>query len=104
VEQALHFPDCRDMVIFSADRPQPQVLHEDDKIKVVVVGLEPSGQISVHPGDLGVYHFLEGTGQMRAGDETYAVQAGSTVVIPAGVTRSVVVHARLAFIAVRIAG
>ena len=34
----------------------------------------------------------------------YEVRAGSTVVIPAGVIRGVVVHTRLAFIAVRIAG
>jgi quercetin dioxygenase-like cupin family protein len=102
VEQATFFPNWRDKVIFSADRPQPQVLHEDAKIKVVVVGLEPGGQIPAHPGDLGVYHFLEGTGQMRAGDETYEVRPGSTVVIPAGITRGVVVHTRLAFIAVRI--
>jgi quercetin dioxygenase-like cupin family protein len=104
MEPVLFFSNWRDRVIFSASGPQPQVLHEDAKIKVVVVGLEPGGQIPAHPGDLGVYHFLEGTGQMRAGDETYEVQAGNTVVIPAGVIRGVTVHTRLAFIAVRVAG
>jgi quercetin dioxygenase-like cupin family protein len=100
----LFFPNWRDKVIFSAGDPQPQVLHEDAKVKVVVVGLEPGGQIPAHPGDLGVYHFVEGTGQMRAGDETYEVETGSTVVIPARVIRGVVDHTRLAFIAVRVAG
>ncbi|MCU0504032.1 MAG: hypothetical protein MUC51_20130 [Anaerolineae bacterium] len=78
--QPLYFPDWRDKVIFSAGGPQPQVLHEDDKVKVVVVGLEPGSQIPAHPG------------------------AGSTVVIPAGAIRGVAVHTRLAFIAVRITG
>jgi len=104
VEQPLFFPNWRDEVIFSAPGPQPQVLHEDDKVKVVVVGLEPGAKIPLHPGDFGVYHFLEGTGQMRAGDETFEVQAGGTVVVPAGASRGMTAHTRLAFIAVRVAG
>jgi quercetin dioxygenase-like cupin family protein len=104
MNQSLFFPDWHDKIIFSAGRPQPQVLHEDDKVKVVVVGLEPGGQIPVHPGEAGVYHFLEGAGQMRAGDETYEVQAGGTVVVPAGASRGMTAHTRLAFFAVRIAG
>ena len=71
-------------MVFSAPGPQPQVLLEDDKVKVVVVGLEPGGQIPVHAGGSGVYHFLEGAGQMVVGDETFAVQAGATLVIPDG--------------------
>ncbi len=104
MDQTLFFPNWQDKVIFSATRPQPQVLHEDDRVKVVVVGLDPGGQIPVHPGDFGVYHFLEGAGQMRVGEQTLDVQAGSTVVIPAGVGRGMTVHSRLAFIAVRVAG
>jgi quercetin dioxygenase-like cupin family protein len=103
VEQTLFFPDWRDKVIFSAGGPQPQVLHEDARSKVVVVGLEAGGRIPVHPGDFGVYHFLEGAGQMTVGGETFAVQAGATVVVPAGAPRGMTALARLAFIAVRIA-
>ena len=104
MNQTLFFPDWRDKVIFSAAGPQPQVLHEDDTIKVVVVGLEPGGQIPVHPGSFGVYHFLEGAGQMHTGNETFEVQAGGTVVVPAGASRGMMAHTRLAFIAFRIAG
>jgi hypothetical protein len=32
MNQTLFFPDWRDKVIFSAQGPQPQVLHEDDKM------------------------------------------------------------------------
>ena len=42
MEQTLFFPDWRDEVIFSAGGPQPQVLHEDAKAKVVVVGSNPA--------------------------------------------------------------
>ena len=62
MDQTLFFPNWRDKVIFSAGGPQPQVLHEDAKVKVVVVGLEPGGRIPVHAGSAGVYHFLEGRG------------------------------------------
>jgi len=104
VEQTLSFPDWRAKVIFSAGGPQPQVLHEDASVKVVVVGLEPGGRIPVHAGGAGVYHFLEGTGQMAVSDEVFAVQAGATLVIPDGATRGLRAQTRLAFIAVRIAG
>ena len=102
MDQPLFFPDWRDRVVFSAGGPQPQVLHEDGKIKVVVAGLEPGGQIPVHPGDAGVYHFLEGAGQMRVAESTFDVQAGSTVIVPAGATRGMNARTRLAFIAVRV--
>jgi mannose-6-phosphate isomerase-like protein (cupin superfamily) len=102
MNQTLYFPDWRAKVIFSAPGPQPQVLHEDDKIKVVVVGLEAGGQIPVHPGGAGVYHFLEGAGQMAVGDEVFAVQTGATLLIPDGATRGLLAQTRLAFIAVRL--
>ncbi len=100
----LFFPNWRDQVIFSAPSPQPQVLHEDAKIKVVVVGLEPGGRIPVHTGGAGVYHFLAGTGQMTVDDKPFAVQAGATLVIPDGAARGLLAQTRLAFIAVRILG
>ncbi len=99
----LFVPEWRERVVFSTGGPQPQVLHEDDKIKVVLVGLEPGSEIPVHPGDAGVYHFLEGEGEMAVANEVFAVKAGSTVIVPAGATRGMRARARLAFVAVRIA-
>ena len=86
MNQAYFFPNWRDKVVFSAPGPQPQVLYEDDKIKVVVVGLEPGGRIPVHAGGAGVYHFLEGAGQMTVDDNPYAMQPGATLMIPDGAT------------------
>ena len=102
MNQPLFFPNWRDKVIFSAPGPQPQVLHEDAQVKVVVVGLEPGGRIPIHAGGAGVYHFLEGTWQMAVDDQTFAVQAGATLVIPDGAARGLTAQTRLAFIAVRI--
>ena len=103
MKQPLFFPNWRDEVIFSAAGPQPQVLHEDEQVKVVVVGLEVGARIPPHPGSGGIYHFLEGAGQMVVDGTAFDVQAGSTVIVPAGATRGMTPHTRLAFIAVRLA-
>lgn len=102
MNQPAFFADWRARVVYGAAGPQPQVLHEDERIKVVVVGLEAGGQIPVHSGGAGVYHFLEGAGQMRVGASRYDVREGSTVVVPAGAERGMVATERLAFIAVRL--
>jgi quercetin dioxygenase-like cupin family protein len=103
MDQPFFFQNWRDRIIFSAGGPQPQVLYEDGKIKVVVVGLEPGNKIPIHPGDAGVYHFLEGAGQMQVDENTFHVQSGSTVIVPAGSARGMTADTRLAFIAVRVA-
>lgn len=94
--------DWREKVVYGAAGPQPQVLHEDARSKLVLVGLEPGAQIPAHQGGAGVYHFLEGAGQMRVDEQRYDVCAGSTVVVPDGATRGMVAAERLAFIAVRL--
>jgi quercetin dioxygenase-like cupin family protein len=96
------FPNWREVVVYGAAGPQPQVLREDGKIKVVVVGLEEGAQIPPHPGDAGVYHFVEGAGQMRVDEQRFDVVAGSTVIAPAGAVRGVTAAERLAFVAVRV--
>lgn len=99
----LCIPDWRTRVVYAAGGPQPQVLHEDEKIKVVVAGLEPGGGIPVHEGEAGVYHFVEGSGTMTVAGQVYEVQAGSTVIVPAGAGRGMKAATRLAFVAVRVA-
>ena len=99
----LFIPDWRERVVYSAGGPQPQVLHEDDRIKVVVVGLEPGGQIPTHPGDAGVYHFLEGSAAMTVAGQVFDVGPGATVIVPAGATRGMRATTRLAFFATRVA-
>ena len=99
----LLYPNWREQVVFSAQGAQPRVLFETDKFKVVIAGLEPGQKIPPHPEGAGIYHFLEGTRWMLVGEERLAVQAGATVLSPAGVPRGMEAATRLAFIATRIA-
>ena len=100
MNQPHYFPDWRTVIVYSPGAPQPQVLHQDETTKVIVVGLEPGGEIPVHPGHAGVYHFLEGAAAMTVAGEVVDVQAGATMVVPAGVPRGMKATTRLAFIAV----
>lgn len=97
------YPNWREKVVYGVNGPQPQALYEDDRIKVVLVGLEAGAQIPAHAGHAGVYHFLEGAGQMRVGATILDVAAGSTVIAPAGAERGMIANERLAFMAVRLA-
>ncbi|MBI5029532.1 MAG: cupin domain-containing protein [Chloroflexi bacterium] len=92
----------RDHVIFSANGPQPFVLVENERIKSVLVGLEPGQKLPPHPAPDGVYQFLEGTGWMMVDDERLRVQPGAVVVVPDGAKRGIEAETRLAFIGVRV--
>jgi quercetin dioxygenase-like cupin family protein len=99
----LVFPDWRAKVVFSSDGPQPQILAETDKFKVILGGLEAGQNIPFHPEGLATYYFLEGTGWMTVEAERFAVQPGVIVVTPAGAQRGVEADTRLAFLAARVA-
>lgn len=99
----LVYPDWKAKVVFAPDGPQPQILVENDKLKVIVAGLEPGQKIPAHPEALAVYHFLEGTGWMIVDDQRHPVQAGATIITPAGAKRGMEADTRLAFLAARIA-
>lgn len=97
------YPNWKEKVVFSADGPQPQVLAENEKLKVIVAGLEPGQKIPPHPEASAMYHFLEGTGWMIVDDERFAVGPGATVVMPDGAKRGIEAETRLAFLAARVA-
>lgn len=100
--QVTLYPDWREKIVYSPEGPQPQVLTADDKMKVIVNGLEPDQRIPEHPEAAAIYHFLEGTGWMLVNGERLAVGPGATVVMPAGSIRGMEAQTRLAFLAVRI--
>jgi quercetin dioxygenase-like cupin family protein len=95
--------DWRDKIVFAAEGPQPQILTENDKLKVILAGLETGQRIPPHPEAAAVYHILEGTGWMIVDGERLAVGPGATVIMPAGTVRGVEATTRLAFLATRIA-
>lgn len=102
MKQKQHYPNWKETVVYSETHPQPRVLVETDKYKSVIGGLEPGGDMPAHAEGPAIFHFLEGTGRMIVGEESYAVQSGATVVVPDGATRGIEAETRLAFLAVRI--
>ncbi len=95
--------DTKMEAVRADDGPQPTVLFENERAKVIVGGLQAGQQIPVHPEALAVYHFLEGRGQMLVDGEAIEVGPGATVVTPAGSTRGVIAETELSFLATRIA-
>ncbi|GIK57379.1 MAG: cupin domain-containing protein [Chloroflexi bacterium] len=96
------YADWREKAIYSAEGPQPQPLMADEKVKIIVAGLEPGQKIPAHPEAAAMYHILEGSGWMLVDDERLPITAGATVVMPAGTVRGMEADTRLAFLAVRI--
>lgn len=97
------YPDWHEKVVFSPGGPQPQILAEDEKLKLIMGCLEAGQKIPTHPEALAVYHFLEGTGWMIVDDERYPISPGATIITPEGAKRGVEAETRLVFLAVRIA-
>lgn len=94
------FPDWKDKVVFALEGPQPQILVQNEKLKVIIAGLEAGQKIPPHPEALAVYHFLEGSGWMTVDDERYPVSSGATVITPEGAKRGVEAETKLVFLAV----
>ena len=97
-----HIPDWQQKVVYGADGPQPTILTEDDRVRVLIAGLKPGQRIPEHAEGTSVYHFLAGCGWMIVNGERLAVAAGTTIVMPAGTVRGMEAETQLAFLATRI--
>ncbi|MFN8622538.1 MAG: cupin domain-containing protein [Chloroflexota bacterium] len=102
MQNAIH-PDWHQLVHWSTPGPQPELLHDDPGLRVLVAGLEPGAGIPPHPGPRAVYHYLEGEGVLILDGVRHPVSAGMTVVAPAGAVRGMEAVTRLAFLGVRLA-
>ena len=102
MSQTKLYPDWHEKVVYSTEGPQPQVLLVNDRVKVIVAGLEPGQKIPEHSEATAMYHFLEGSGWMIVDGERLAVTPGATVVMPEGSVRGMEAETRLAFLATRI--
>ena len=96
------YPDWKEKIIYSTDGPNPQVLEETDKLKVILSGLAAGQKVPHHPAELGMYYFLEGTGWMTVDEERFAVQPGAIVIAPSGAKRGIDAETQLAFLAARV--
>ena len=94
----IYFADTKAKAVFAADGPKPQFLIDTPNFKALVVGLEAGGQIPAHPGEVAMYHFLEGTGLMTVGDEAFEIKPGVTVVVPSGMKRGMNAKTRVVFL------
>ncbi len=102
MDQKLIYQNWKDFVVYADKGPQPFALVETETYKAVLVGLQPGNTLPPHPEGPAVFHFLEGTGQMILGEDRFAVQAGTTVVVPNGAIRGIEAETQLALLAVRL--
>ncbi len=93
-----YFVDIKSKAVFTTEGPKPQFMIDTPQFKALVVGLEAGGQIPAHPGEVAMYHFLEGTGLMTVGDEAFEIRPGVTIVVPSGVKRGMNARTRVVFL------
>jgi quercetin dioxygenase-like cupin family protein len=93
----------QDYVIYGDERPNPQNMIQNDRVRVIVAGLKPGQRIPVHPEAAAVYHFLEGQGTMTVDDAAFPVQQGTVIVMDEGARRGLLAETQLVFMAVRLA-
>ncbi len=97
------YANWQEKVKYGEDKPDPQILAEDGKIRVILGGLRAGQRIPVHPEAEAVYQILEGEGQMIVEDKIIPLIQGTTVVVPQGAARGIQARSQLAFLAVRVA-
>lgn len=94
----IYFADTKSKAVFADDGPQPQFLTDTPDFKALVVGLDAGQQIPLHPGEAAIYHFLQGTGLMTVGEETYIIAPGVTVIAPSSAVRGMNAKTRVIFL------
>lgn len=81
---------ARDLASFDADGFRPTVVFESERMKVVLIALEPGQEIDVHTPQVDMaVAVLDGIGEVFAGDRPRSVRAGDLAVVPAGERRGV---------------
>lgn len=96
------YPHWKDIVVYTEKGTQPQILAETEEYKSVIAGLAAGDRMPPHAEGPAIFHFLEGSGRMIVGEESFAVDAGATVVVPDGALRGIEAETQLAFLAVRL--
>jgi len=96
------FPDVKNKVIFSPAGAHPQNLYTNERLKLLIAGLESGQRIPMHPEGLTVYIFLEGSGWMIVDDQRLKVGPGSAIVAAAGTMRGIEAEEPIIFMTVRL--
>lgn len=93
----------QDFVTYGEQRPNPQTMMENQRVRVIIAGLRPGQRIPAHPEAAAVYHFLEGQGVMSVDGAQFPVQQGTVIVMDEGAQRGLLAETQLVFMAVRLA-
>lgn len=93
----------QDFLTYGEEKPNPQTMIENDRVRVIIAGLKPGQRIPVHLEAAAVYHFLEGQGVMTVDGAQFPVQQGTVIVMNEGAQRGIVADTQLVFMAVRLA-
>lgn len=81
---------------FKPERFNPVVLAENQRVKVILVCLEPGQFIPVHSPQVDmVLVILEGEGMLVAGEREEVVRSGAVAFVPAGENRGLKAQTRL---------
>ena len=100
--QKIFYPDWKKIIVYPAQGIQPQALVENEKYKSVIAGLLAGNSIPPQTEGPATFHFLQGTGRVIVDEESFDVQAGATVIVPDGASRSIEAETQLSFLAVRL--
>lgn len=93
----------KDFLAYGDERPNPQTIIENDRVRVIIAGLKPGQRIPVHPESAAVYHFLEGQGVMTVDGTQVPVQQGTVIAMDEGAQRGMLAETQLVFLAIRLA-
>jgi quercetin dioxygenase-like cupin family protein len=100
---SIHVIDVESMQKFSADEVQPIVLQQSDGLVTLLVCLEADQEVGPCVMTTRVlYLVLAGRGQLCVVGEQAELNAGSLVVVPADVVRSIVASEQMRLLAVQI--
>ncbi len=93
----------QDCIQFGEDRPNPQTVLENERVRLIIAGLKPGQSIPVHPEAAAVYQFIQGKGIMTVDGEDYPVEPGSVLAMPEGAQRGLRAESEIIFLATRLA-
>jgi len=74
---------------FSSEHYVPKFLHSSDKVRVLLLCLEAGQEIPPHTSPEATLYVVKGKGTITVGEEPVSVEAGTLVVVGAGVSHAV---------------
>lgn len=80
---------------FSSEHYVPKFLHSSDKVRVLLLCLDAGQEVPPHTSPEATLYVVKGKGTITVGEEPVPVEAGTLVVVDAGVNHAVKSHERM---------